>query len=113
MLVGLIACGLFEENGIAFELCNNTDMPVTGVRFTTFEKLEAVGIDRIEPNECTSGFLTMKNNIADGAYVFEFTRSNGKEEKKSAGYSANGSSFNKLVRFEIKPDTFVVKFEWR
>jgi len=56
LLVGLIACGLFEENGITFELYNNTDMPVTGVRFTTFEKLEAVGIDRIEPNECTSVF---------------------------------------------------------
>ena len=88
-------------------------MPVISVPFNTSEKLEAVGIDRIEPNECTPGFLTKKNNIADGVYVFEFIRSNGKEEKKSAGYSANGSSFNKLVRFEIKPDTFVVKFEWR
>ncbi len=80
-------------------------MPVISVPFNTSEKLEAVGIDRIEPNECTSGFLTKKNNIADGAYVFEFTRSNGKEERRVPGI------LQTAVRFKIKPDTVVVKFE--
>lgn len=111
LLLGVLACGLFRENGIKFELYNNTHMPVTNVRFTTSEKLETVGNDRVEPNEYASGFLSMKNNRTDGAYVLEFTRSDGKEEKRSAGYYTNGGSLNKLVRFEIKPDTVIVKFE--
>lgn len=111
LLVGLIACSLVKENGIAFELYNNTDMLITNVRFTTSEKIETAEVDRVEPNEYASGFLSMKNNIADGAYILAFARSDGREEKKSAGYYTNGGSLNKLVRFEIKPDTIIAKFE--
>ena len=107
----LSSCYLIGRgNGIDFEIKNNSDSPITNVKFYTTEKLKIAEFDRIEPNEKVSDFLTMKNNQSDGAYVLEFTRSNGKKENSGGGYYTNGGALDRWVEFSIESDTTLVKF---
>lgn len=90
---------------------NDSSEPITNVEFTTTEKLEVIKIDRIEPNESVTEFLSMRKNKTDGAYSLTFTRENGKKEINRGGYYTNGGSLDHWVDFIVENDTTIVKFD--
>ena len=98
----------FIEKGISFVIQNESKFTLEKVRFSTSENLAVMKFDKIEPKECVSDFLTMKENKSDGTYVFEFTR-NGKKETKSYGYYTNGGALDARVKFEIRNDTIMTE----
>ena len=102
---------MFKENGIEMKIKNDSSEPITNVEFTTTEKLEVINIDRIEPNESVTEFLSMRKNKSDGGYSLTFTRANGKKEISGGGYYTNGGSLDHWVDFIVENDTTVVKFD--
>jgi len=110
LLFTLNSCYLFKENGIDVEIINKSDSAITNVKFTTSERLEFIEIEKIEPNESISEFLSMKYNKRDGGYSLEFNRADGKKEKSGGGYYTNGGSLDRWVKFEIQSDTIFVEF---
>jgi len=110
LFLTLNSCYLLKKNGIDFEIVNKSNAEITNVKFTTSEKLNIIEIEKIEPNEIMSEFLSMKYNKTDGAYFLEFTRSNGKKEIFKRGYYTNGGSLDRWVKFEVEKDTVVVEF---
>ncbi|MBG7610853.1 hypothetical protein IU405_01155 [Polaribacter sp. BAL334] len=102
---------MFKENGIEMKIKNNSNETITNVEFTTTEKLEIIKIDKIEPNESVTEFLSMRKNKTDGAYSLTFNRSNGKKEISGGGYYTNGGSLDHLVDFIVENDTTIVKFD--
>ncbi len=90
---------------------NDSSEPITNIKFTTTEKLEVIKIDRIEPNESVTKFLSMRKNKTDGEYLLTFTCADGKEEIIGGGYYTNGSSLDHWVDFIVKNDTTIVKFD--
>lgn len=105
------ACFLFQENGIDFEIKNNSNSEITDIKFYTTEKKELIEIEKIEANKKEHNFLSMKDNQVDGSYILEFTRSKGKKEKINEGYYTNGRALDQFVEFEINPDTIIVSFK--
>ena len=93
------------------KIINATSEPITNVEFTTTEKLEVIKIDRIEPNESVTEFLSMRKNKSDGAYSLTFTRASGKKEISGGGYYTNGGSLDHGVDFIVENDTTIVKFD--
>jgi hypothetical protein len=102
---------MYKENGIEMKIKNNSSESITNVEFTTSEKLETIKIDRIEPNESMTEFLSMRKNKTDGAYSLTFTRANGKKERSGGGYYTNGGSLDHWVDFIVEKDTTIVKFD--
>ena len=102
---------MFKENGIEMKIKNVSSEPITNVEFTTTEKLDVIKIDRIEPNESVTEFLSMRKNKTDGAYSLTFTRADGKKEINSGGYYTNGGSLDHWVDFKVENDTTIVKFD--
>ena len=111
LILTLNSCLLFKENGIEMKIKNNSSEPITNVEFTTTEKLEIIKIDKIEPNESVTEFLSMKKNKSDGAYSLTFTRANGKKEITGGGYYTNGGALDHWVDFKVENDTTIVKFD--
>ena len=110
LMILLNSCIMFRENGIEFTIKNDSDFPIENITFTTSEKLTKKEFDKIKPNGNVSGFLSMKNNKADGCYLLNFYRSNKKVELQCYGYYTNGGSLNRFVEFKIKNDTVIQKF---
>ena len=110
-ILTLNSCFMFKENGIEMKIKNDSSEPITNVEFTTTEKLEVINIDRIEPNESVTEFLSMRKNKSDGGYSLTFTRANGKKEISGGGYYTNGGSLDHWVDFIVENDTTVVKFD--
>jgi hypothetical protein len=104
----LNSCYLFRENGIEFEIENNSDTPISDVKFTTSEYLNSVDFTIINSDEKVSDFLKMSKNKLDGNYVLKFTRENGKKEIIGSGYYTNGSPLDSRVNFKIEKDTVFV-----
>ena len=111
LILTLNSCLLFKENGIEMKIKNNSSEPITNVEFTTTEKLKIIKIDKIEPNESVTEFLSMKKNKSDGAYSLTFNRANGKKEITGGGYYTNGGSLDHWVDFKVDNDTTIVKFD--
>ncbi len=111
IILTLNSCFMFKENGIEMKIKNDSSEPITNVEFTTTEKLETIKIDRIEPNESITEFLSMRKNKSDGAYSLTFTRANGKKEISGGGYYTNGGSLDHWVDFIVEKDTTIVKFD--
>jgi len=110
LLLLVSSCFLINENGIDFKIKNNSDLPITNIKFYTTEKLVILKIDKIESNDSISEFLSMKNNKSDGEYILEFTRADGVIETKRCGYYTNGSALDKWVKFNVEKDTTFIKF---
>ena len=110
IILTLNSCFMFNENGIEMEIKNDSSEPISNVEFTTSENLDVIKIDRIEPNESVTEFLSMRKNKSDGAYSLTFTRANGKKEMSGGGYYTNGGSLDRWVKFEVKSDTTFAKF---
>jgi hypothetical protein len=110
LILNLNSCLLFKEDGIEMKIKNESNEPITNVEFTTTEKLEIIKIDKIEPNETVTEFLSMKKNKSDGAYSLTFNRANGKKEISGGGYYTNGGSLDHWVDFSVKKDTTIVDF---
>ena len=104
MLITLNSCDLFKS-GINFEIDNQTNSIVRDIKFYTSENIKVIQIEKINPNQKTINFLSMKDNKTDGHYILEFTRENGNIERIEAGYYTNGSVLNDLIQFKIKTDT--------
>ena len=99
-----------KGSGIKFEIINNSDTPIKNVKFTTSEYVNAIEFDKIGVNKSVSGFLSMKNNKADGHYVLEFTQLTGNRVIKGHGYYSNGSAMESWVAFKINNDTITHSF---
>lgn len=110
LLLALNSCSLLKENGINFEIKNNSDLAIENVKFYTSEKLDILEFKKIESNYIAKRFLSMTNNKIDGSYILEYNRIGGQTEVYSRGYYTNGGSLDELVQFEIKNDTILVKF---
>lgn len=111
IILTLNSCFMFKENGIEMKIKNVSSEPITNVEFTTTEKLDVIRIDRIEPNESVTEFLSMRKNKTDGAYSLTFTRADGKKEISGGGYYTNGGSLDHWVDFKVENDTTIVKFD--
>jgi len=111
IMLTLNSCFMFKENGIEVKIKNNTSEQITNVEFTTTEKLEVIKIDKIEPNESVTEFLSMRKNKNDGAYLLTFTRANGEKETSRDGYYTNGGSLDHWIDFIVENDTTIVKFD--
>jgi len=111
LILTLNSCYLFKKDGIEVQIKNNSSEPITHVEFTTSEKLEIIEIDKIEPNETVTEFLSMRKNKSDGAYSLSFTRTSGKKEIRGDGYYTNGGSLDHWVDFIVENDTIIVKFD--
>ena len=109
VILTLNSCFVFEENGIEVKIKNISSEPITDIEVTTSEKLDVIKIDRIEPNENVSEFLSMRENKTDGGYIVTFTRENGKTETRKDGYYTNGGSLDEWIEFNVKSDTVLVK----
>lgn len=111
LILTLNSCHFIGKgDGIKFTIKNKSDFPIANVRFKTSENLVELKIDKINPNESVSDFLSMKKNKSDGGYALEFTRMNGKKESKGYGYYTNGRALDRRIEFEIKDDTIISKF---
>lgn len=99
------SCYLFKENGIEVEIKNNSNTPITDIKFTTTENLNSITYKRIEKDESMEDFLEMKENRSDGSYMLEFKRINGKLETRGAGYYTNGGALDSRILCEIRNDT--------
>ena len=108
ILVILNSCSFI--NGIKVEIKNETNFPITNVKFYTSEKLTYLPFGSVKANENVTDFLRMTKNKLDGSYVLEFTRSNGKKEYFSNGYYTNGGSLDEDVKITIKNDTATMNF---
>ena len=111
LMLTLHSCFLFKGNGIEVNITNNSGEPITKVEFTTTEKLDVIKIDKIEPKESVTEYLSMRNNKSDGSYSLTFTRANGKKEISGGGYYTNGGSLDHWVDFIIENDTTIIKFD--
>lgn len=111
IILTLNSCSMFKENGIEMKIKNNSSEPITNVEFTTTEKIEIIKINKIEPNESVTEFLSMRKNKTDGAYSLTFTRANGKKETSSGGYYTNGVSLDHWIDLIVENDTTIVKFD--
>ena len=111
LILTLNSCFFYKKDGIEMKIINATSEPITNVEFTTTEKLEVIKIDRIEPNESVTEFLSMRKNKSDGAYSLTFTRASGKKEISGGGYYTNGGSLDHGVDFIVENDTTIVKFD--
>lgn len=111
LILTLSACAFYKKDGIEMKIKNYSSEPITNVEFTTTEKLEVIKIDRIEPNESVTEFLSMRKNKSDGAYSLTFTRASGKKEISGGGYYTNGGSLDNWVDFIVENDTTIVKFD--
>ena len=111
LVLTLNSCFFYKKDGIEMKIKNDSSQPITNVEFTTTEKLEVIKIDRIEPNESTTEFLSMRKNKTDGAYSLTFTRASGKKEISGGGYYTNGGSLDHWVDFIVENDTTIVKFD--
>ncbi|MFD0991019.1 hypothetical protein ACFQ1R_13000 [Mariniflexile jejuense] len=111
LILTLSACTFYKKDGIEMKIKNDSSEPITNVEFTTTEKLEIIKIDRIEPNESVTEFLSMRKNKSDGAYSLTFTRASGKKEISGGGYYTNGGSLDHWVDFIVENDTTIVKFD--
>ncbi|WP_178985144.1 hypothetical protein [Winogradskyella helgolandensis] len=111
LCLALNSCFMFKENGIEVKIKNNSSEPITNVEFTTTERIEIIKVERIEPNESITEFLSMKINKSDGAYTLTFNRANGMKELSGGGYYTNGGSLDHWVDFEVENDTTIVKFD--
>jgi hypothetical protein len=101
----LTSCNLFKGSGIELEIENNSDHPITDVKFTTTEKLSVIEFKKIENNKSVSEFLKMDKNRSDGSYYLEFKRSNGQNESKEYGYYTNGGPLDNKIIFQVENDT--------
>ncbi|MFC5624365.1 hypothetical protein [Algoriphagus winogradskyi] len=110
LIMTLISCVSHEEKGIEVVIKNNTDKMLTNVGFSTTEKLEVLAMGDIQADERVSDFLSMKNNIVDGAYSLTFTHSDGKKETSITGYYTNGAPLEKRVEYRIENDSTFVTF---
>lgn len=104
ILITINSCYLFKS-GLNFEIYNNSNSKVENIKFYTSEKLNFTKIDKIESKNKIMNFLSMRNNKADGHYILEFNRKDGRKEKIQAGYYTNGSCLNNSITFEIQKDT--------
>ena len=111
LILTLNSCFFYKKDGIEMKIQNDSSEPITNVEFTTTERLELIKIDRIEPNESVTEFLSMRKNKSDGAYSLTFTRASGKKEISGGGYYTNGSSLDHWVDFIVENDTIIVKFD--
>lgn len=108
-LISLNSCYLFQENGIDFKIINNSDLPISDVKFSTTENLDSATFRTIEADQSEKGFLSMKNNRSDGSYTLSFKRKDGSQVESGGGYYTNGGSLDSWIRFEIKNDTILMK----
>lgn len=106
----ITSCNLFRHKGIDFKIANNTFAPITEVKISTTENLDSTTFDNIGENKSREGFLSMKHNKIDGAYIIEYTREDGNKIESTVGYYTNGTPLNNWIRFEIKSDTTLVNF---
>ncbi|WP_405202163.1 hypothetical protein [Dokdonia sp. LLG6352-1] len=111
LIFTLNSCFFYKKDGIEMKIKNDSSEPIANVEFTTTEKLEVIKIDRIEPNESVTEFLSMRKNKSDGAYSLTFTRASGKKEISGGGYYTNGGSLDHWVDFIVENDTIIVKFD--
>ena len=111
LILTLNSCFFYKKDGIEMKIQNDSSEPITNVEFTTTERLELIKIDRIEPNESVTEFLSMRKNKSDGAYSLTFTRASGKKEISGGGYYTNGGSLDHWVDFIVENDTTIVKFD--
>lgn len=111
LILTLNSCIFYKKDGIEMKIKNDSSEPITNVEFTTTGKLSMIKIDRIEPNESLTEFLSMRKNKSDGAYSLTFTRASGKKEVCSSGYYTNGGSLDHWVEFIVENDTTIVKFD--
>ncbi|MBD0852079.1 hypothetical protein [Maribacter arenosus] len=111
LILTLNSCFFYKKDGIEMKIKNDSSEPITNVEFTTTEKLDVIKIERIEPNESATEFLSMRKNKSDGAYSLTFTRASGKNEISGGGYYTNGGSLDHWVDFIIENDTTIVKFD--
>ena len=111
LILILNSCFFYKKDGIEMKIKNDSSEPITNVEFTTTEKLDVIKIDRIEPNESVTEFLSMRKNKSDGAYSLTFTRVSGKNEISGGGYYTNGGSLDHWVDFIVESDTIIVKFD--
>ncbi|WP_299716666.1 hypothetical protein [uncultured Tenacibaculum sp.] len=111
LILTLNSCIFYKKDGIEMKIKNDSSEPITNVEFTTTEKVNMIKIDRIEPNESVTEFLSMRKNKSDGAYSLTFTRASGKKEVSSGGYYTNGGSLDHWVEFIVKNETEIIKFD--
>lgn len=109
IIMTLTSCSLFVESGIELEIENNSDHPITDVKFTTTEKLNVIEFKNIEINNSVSGFLKMDKNKMDGSYLLKFNRSNGQNESREFGYYTNGAPEENKIIFKVENDTISVR----
>ena len=110
LLLWYCACHFPKENGVNIRIKNDSDLPITNLKFYTSEKLDSVRFNKIEARKSRTGFLSMKNNKTDGSYVLELTRDDETNDSYSGGYYTNGGSLENKVIIEVKQDTAIFEF---
>lgn len=108
IIITLTSCNLLVEKGIEFEIENNSDFPITDVKFTTTEKLNEIEFKNIENNTSVSGFLKMDKNRTDGSFLLEFNRYDGKQVFKEYGYYSNGAPDENKIIFMVENDSISI-----
>lgn len=111
LILTLTACHFFKENGIEVKIQNDSGDTIRNIQFTTTEKLGSIQIDKIDPNESATAFLSMRKNKTDGAYRLSFARESGLGEVLDCGYYTNGRSLSNHVEFIVERDTTFVNFK--
>ncbi len=110
LFIGLTSCFLFQENGIIFKIENNSDFPITNIKFTTTKNLDSITFDKISPNDFREDFLSMKHKTSDGSYTLSYIQKDSSIVETGTGYYTNGGSMDSWIRFEINNDTTTAKF---
>ena len=105
------SCTFIQQDGIAFNIINQSDETISNIEFSTTENQEIIKINTLNPSEHDSQFLSMKMNKTDGAYLLTFDKANGEKVQNNNGYYSNGVPLNKTINYVIKNDTIIVKYD--
>jgi hypothetical protein len=110
LVIFVTACNPGSGSGIEVIVNNQSDFDIQNIFFFTTEKVDTLSFEKVKTGQTVSDFLSMKENVSDGAYILEFVRLNSQLESLSAGYYTNGYALEDQVSFEIRNDTVLVSF---
>lgn len=95
---------------IDVEVENKSGGKISNIKISTSEDLEKTDIAELANDTKVSKKLSLKDNKADGSYSIEFTRENGKTDKKQGGYYSNGKALEKTMSISIQKDSVIFNF---
>jgi hypothetical protein len=92
-----------EDHVLEIEIVNNTGEPVKDIILSTAGDKVSFKADNLPAGQDIEHTMQVKENFADGQYIFRFTRSNGEQESATGSYmDEEEGALKKTLVFSIQ-----------